>query len=46
MYQRTEDGYAQEKNPGIRTAFKFIDGNTGTGDNAVITEPLYMAMFL
>lgn len=35
-----------EKNPGIRTAFKFIDGNTGTGDNAVITEPLYMAMFL
>lgn len=38
---------ALKKWPGIRTAYKLIDGNVGTDDDGrCITIPLYMAMFL
>ncbi len=35
-----------EKERGIETAYKFIDGNVGTDENGIITAPLYAAMFL
>lgn len=38
--------WLMENNKSIPTAYKFIDGNIGIGENNIITMPLYMAIFL
>lgn len=38
--------WLMENNKSIPTAYKFIDGNIGIGENNTITMPLYMAIFL
>ncbi len=38
--------WLMENNKSIPTAYKFIDGNIGLGENNIITMPLYMAIFL
>lgn len=36
----------QGKWPEISKAFKFMDGNVGTGENGITSLPLYLSMFL
>lgn len=38
--------WLMENNKSTPTAYKFIDGNIGVGENNIITMPLYMAIFL